>query len=405
MKQKLIECFHTGGIYETYKSGNYEKNIYPTIHSARIKDNYLEYVFTLINGYDPKEIKKKEYVFYQFFGRTLEINSDGIKKYILKIYGNELKGRIDWNFDLIEPHIKGLHVPIVCGKNLNNEMITFDLIKNPHLLISGTTGSGKSTQLRSILMTLITAMSPDNLELYLSDLKMAEFAFFRNVRHVKELCMTSKETKKMLQGVIKELDRRQQLIVDEGVTHVKDLKCNKVPNIIVAIDEFATLHDKEAMEDLLEISNRGRALSINLVLSILRPDAKTLDSRLKNNLNATMGFKTRNRTNANVIGTPGAENLKGDGRFLLDSVTVEGMPELQALYLDEDRLKELLVPYKIAEAEEAPSVETWTFPNNSTDLSPFGEKLNTDVAELQQRKPSQPVIRQLTIEDLKKGRD
>jgi S-DNA-T family DNA segregation ATPase FtsK/SpoIIIE len=99
------------------------------------------------------------------------------------------------------------------------------------------------------------------------------------------------------------------------------------------------------MDCLLEISYRGRALGIYLILSILRPDAKTVDSRLKAMLNATMGFKAKSRINANVIGTPGAENLEGEGHFFLDSITVKDMPEIKALFLDEDRLQELLEPY------------------------------------------------------------
>jgi S-DNA-T family DNA segregation ATPase FtsK/SpoIIIE len=176
-------------------------------------------------------------------------------------------------------------------------------------------------------------------------MKMAEFQFFRDVKHVKELCMTAGEAKIMLFKIMKELERRQRLIVEEKVTHVKDLKKKKVPYIVVGIDEFASMHDPKAMECLLEIGNRGRALGIYMILSILRPDAKTIDSRLKGNLNATMGFKARNRVNANVIGTPGSEKLEGEGHFLLDSITVKGMPEIKALFLDEKRLEELLEPY------------------------------------------------------------
>ncbi|MBU9714403.1 FtsK/SpoIIIE domain-containing protein [Evansella tamaricis] len=353
LKRQLIRAFKAGGVYREYQSYKDKKKVYPKIHSARVlnEGKKVEYVFTLLNGQDPKEVKKKEYAFYQVFGRTLEIKTDGIKKYTLTVYSNDLKDKINWNFDKFKDDITDHEIPIVAGFNKNNELVTFDLIENPHLLISGTTGSGKSTQLRSILMTLIAAMPPNNLELYLADMKMAEFAFFRYVKHVKQLCMNAKEAKEMLFGVMDELDRRQELIVKEEVTHVKDLKENPVPYIVIAIDEFASLHDKDAMECLLEISNRGRALGVILILSILRPDSKTLDSRLKNNLNATMGFKTRNRTNANVIGTPGAEDLKGNGHFLLDSITVEGIPELQALFLDEKKLQKLLKHYKVKPEE------------------------------------------------------
>ncbi|NEU29917.1 DNA translocase FtsK [bacterium LRH843] len=399
LKKKLTDAFDVAGLYMEYSSDKYKKRIYPVIHSARVLKGRIEYVFTLLNGMDPKETKKKEYAFYQVLGSKLKIETDGIKKYVLTIYGDSLPRIIHWDYEMIVPHIKNLHVPIACGKNFNNEFVAFDLINNPHLLISGTTGSGKSTQLRSILMTLISSMQPDNLELYLVDMKMAEFMFFRNVQHVKQLCVTGKEAKKMLDGIINELEVRQQLIVEEGVTHVKDLKHNKVPYIVVAIDEFASMHDDKAMEHLLEIGNRGRALGIYMILSILRPDAKTIDSRLKGNLNATMGFKAKNRINANVIGTPGAENLKGDGHFLLDSITVEGMPELKAFYLDEEKLKKLLVPYLIKDEIKrrtvSPNIETWTFPSIKKEVN--------DVRTDEVKSLIAPRERILTLDDLKRG--
>jgi S-DNA-T family DNA segregation ATPase FtsK/SpoIIIE len=394
LQKKLIEAFDVSGIFLEYSSEKFKKRIYPKIHSIKLNEHRIEYVFTLLNGQDPKETKKKEYAFYQVFGRTLKIETDGIKKYTLTIYGESLKKKIHWNYDEIEPVTEGLHVPIVCGKNLNNEYVTFDLIKNPHLLISGTTGSGKSTQLRSILMTLISTMSPEQLELYLVDMKMAEFMFFRNVQHVKNLSVKGLEAKKMLDGVLKELERRQQLIVEEEVTHVKDLKHNKVPYIIVAIDEFASMHDEKAMEHLMEIGNRGRALGIYMILSILRPDSKVIDSRLKGNLNATMGFKSKDRINARVIGTVGSENLEGDGHFLLDSITVKGMPELKGLFLDEERLQKLLDPYKRKEEAQEQEVLIWSFPDDN-------EPTETKPKPIQQ--PSKPVERKLTLDDLKRS--
>lgn len=193
LKSELQKVFNAAGIYKEYQSYSDKRKVYPIIHSARELEEgkKIEYVFTLINGIDPKEVKKKEYAFYQVFGSTLEIKTDGIKKYTLTIYKNDLKGKIHWNFKKIENIIKGYHIPVVAGVNKNNELIVFDLIENPHLLISGTTGSGKSTQLRSVLMTLIAGMSTKKLELYLADLKMAEFAYFRYVKHVKKLCMTA----------------------------------------------------------------------------------------------------------------------------------------------------------------------------------------------------------------------
>lgn len=180
MKSVLRKCFRSAEIYQIYKSGDKTIYIYPKIHSVQLKENKTVFTFTLRNGMNPKEIMKKEYVFQQVFGKQIEINGD-VKKFTLTIYHNAFDNKVLYKYHSFYPVIKGMKLPIICGKNKNGQWRAFDLTKNPHVLIAGETGSGKSTQLRSILTTLIQYKKPNELELYLADCKKSEFHIFRQI--------------------------------------------------------------------------------------------------------------------------------------------------------------------------------------------------------------------------------
>ena len=342
----------------------------PKIHYVNLdkENNKLVYVFSIPLGLDPKEVMKKDWLFKQQFGKNIELEQEN-KQFTLTVRSKKIPKKVIWNFKKFETVTQDKILPVICGVDLNGDLIAYDMVKHPHLLISGRTGSGKSTQLRSILTALISAISSDELHLYMADLKLAEFQFYRNVEHVKKLCINKSEIKKMLTKLMNELERRQKLLVEHEVTHVKDLP-NKLPYIIICIDEVATLKKDDAiMDDLEEISNRGRALGLYLILSILRPDREILDGKLKNNLNVVMGFRCKDLINARVIGTPGAEKLTNKGRFLIDIETIEGLPEIQAPLLEEVELKKILKGYKVErkEAEESNNVITWNFLNGDKD--------------------------------------
>ncbi|MGO4887050.1 FtsK/SpoIIIE domain-containing protein [Anaerobacillus sp. MEB173] len=357
-KGKLLQAFRSGELYLTYKSGKNTHLILPIIHYVGIdkEAQLLTYVFSIPLGLDPKEVIKKRWLFEQQFGQNLEIEQEN-KRFTLKIFGKSYPKKLKWDFEKLTESFEG-QIPIPCGIDRHGRIICIDLVENPHLLIAGFTGSGKSTQVRSILATLIQYFSPEELELWLIDMKMVEFQFYRNVKHVKEdIVVKGKDVKPLLQKIDDELERRQELMFNEGVTHITQLK-EKQPFIIVAIDEVASLpNDKEIDEYLVEISNRGRALGVYLILSLLRPDSKNIDSRLKGNLTCTMGFKARDRINASVIGMKGAENLAGDGRFLMSIPDYDDLVELQAPYLSEKGLEKLLKDYKKTDEEIKKEVE------------------------------------------------
>jgi DNA segregation ATPase FtsK/SpoIIIE, S-DNA-T family len=345
LKRDLRKAFRNAGLYIKRGSGKEEVKVFPKIHSATFnhESRVTTYVFTLLNGMDPYEIKKKEYVFQQHFGTNMEIEGD-VKKFVLTIYGSTLPSELPYSFKKIQPVVAPFKMGVICGMDRYGQYIAFDLTKQPHILIAGETGSGKSTQLRSILTTFIKTKKPDELKIYLGDCKKSEFHIFRKVDHVQCVYSKASDIERMLKGIKKELDERSELTEVFEVGHVDDLpEDHRRPYLLVCIDEFVMLRNNEIiMEILIEIAAIGRTLGVFLILSMQRPNAKVLDTTVRANLTVSMGFKLRDKTEARIVNTPDAEKLDVSGHFIMNS---HQLFELQAPYLTMERAKTLLNPF------------------------------------------------------------
>jgi S-DNA-T family DNA segregation ATPase FtsK/SpoIIIE len=235
---------------------------------------------------------------------------------------------------------------IICGKDRTGEYVSFDLLKQPHILIAGETGSGKSTQLRSIITTMILNKKPSELQLYLGDCKKSEFHIFRKVEHVQCVLSNGKEIARMLKHIKKELDERSDLTETFEVSHVDDLPAeHKRPYIVVCIDEFVMLRKDETVMDILtEIVAIGRTLGVFAILSMQRPNAQVLDTTIRANLTVSMGFKLRDKIEARIVNTPDAEKIDVPGKFVMNS---DKLYDLQAPYLEMEDAKKLLNPFNV----------------------------------------------------------
>lgn len=342
-RKKLMDSFKSAGLY----LGNSER-IYPKIHSVKLSDRETEYVFTLPNGLDPAIVRKNHFAFIQHFGRSIELDGE-YKRYVLTIR-KKPAAAIPYDFEEIKPHIHGHKLGVISGKDRQGRYVTFDLTKQPHILIAGETGSGKSTQLRSILTTLIKTKKPSELELYLGDCKKSEFHIFRKVEHVKCVYSSSLDIKAMLKNVKRELDQRSDLTEMFEVGHLDELPaCHRRPYIVVCIDEFVMLRkDAEIMDVLTEIVAIGRTLGVFAILSMQRPSATVLDTTIRASLTVSMGFKLRDITESRIVNTPNAHKIEDSGHFVMNSDKIYG---LQAPYLHMETAKELLNPFMVLKNE------------------------------------------------------
>lgn len=341
-RKRLIDAFKSGGIY----LGDAERPYFPRIHSVKINEHATEYVFTLPNGLDPAIIKRQHFAFLQHFGDQIRLDGE-YKRYVLRVYGAKKGDDLTYNAEEIRQQIADHSLGIICGRDRSGEYVSFDLLKRPHILIAGETGSGKSTQLRSILTTLICAKRPADLQLYLGDCKKSEFHIFRKVEHVQCVLSSAKDIGEMLRHIKRELDERSDLTETFEVSHVDELPPeHRRPYIVVAIDEFVMLRkDAEIMEILTEVVAIGRTLGVLAILSMQRPNAKVLDTTIRANLTVSMGFKLRDKIEARIVNTPGAETLTEPGYFVMNS---DKIYDLQAPYLTVAEAKRLLEPHLIA---------------------------------------------------------
>lgn len=353
-RSRLKKAFTIAELYREYPSYNGTKGrVYPQIHAITERDASTDYVFTLPNGLDPKDVARKEYVFRQVFGKRLKLDGD-LKRYILRVYKRSMPASVSYfpNVNTAKLAEKWT-LPIVAGVDETGELQSYDMTQYPHLLIAGETGSGKSTQIRSILTTLICAKNPNELRLVLADLKRSEFHVFRRVAHVDALVVKTVELAAVMGRVSAELERRGDLLDKHEVTNVDDLPAEHIPPyIVICIDEVALLKRESAiMEAIEDVSAIGRALGVFLILSMQRPDRDVLDGKLKNNLTVRMAFRHSDAINSRItIGGPEARDIgiKERGRFYFKH---EDLTLLQAPFVTPEQAREYMKPYLAQESD------------------------------------------------------
>ncbi|MFC1645736.1 DNA translocase FtsK [Candidatus Omnitrophota bacterium] len=212
---------------------------------------------------------------------------------------------------------------LALGKDIAGKPIVADLGDMPHLLIAGTTGSGKTVCVNSIIMSMLTNATPSEVKFLMVDPKMVELAPFNGLPHL--LCPVVTEAKKVssaLQWVVKEMEERYQLLAKEGVRNIEyyNQKKQRLPYIVVIIDELADLmvvaqnHIEEAITRLAQLS---RAVGIHLILATQRPSVNVITGVIKANFPARISFQVASKVDSRtVLDMNGADKLLGKGDML-----------------------------------------------------------------------------------------
>lgn len=308
-------------------------------------------IFAIPHGINPSVLHEKTYVFRQIFGENTELEGD-LKRFILTIPNKPMPTKVPYKLDEWKFALDRYQVPIICGVDSLGNQIVFDMAERPHMLISGETGSGKSSLLRAIITSLITTQDSKRIRFILGDLKRSEFGLFRRLPHVESVSVDITSLEDVLENVETEMQHRGDLLDRAEVTHINALS-EPLPYLIIAIDEVGLLrNEKRIMEIIENISSIGRSLGVLLMLSMQRPDAKVLDGRLKNNLTVRISGRQSNKINANVAGLPGAETIGQTqfGRMLID---LDGIKRVQTPWIDESQVKKTLEPLKIREVKKS----------------------------------------------------
>ncbi|CAM4399496.1 cell division protein FtsK [Bacillus manliponensis] len=351
LKHQLTEVFQKAGLYVEHETKGGKVPIYPKIHAISEDDERTQYVFTLPNGLDPERIQKRWFCFQQILGRNIKIEGD-IKRFILNVYSSKTGlNPYSYSYSQIKSQLSQCKLPIMIGKDEFGNYLIYDMVEQPQLLIAGETGSGKSSMLRVILTTLIQYMPVQKLQLHLGDLKRSEFHFLNKVEHVVGIYKDKKSLAAALLKLRLELEKRGNLLDETELSHIDEYNktANEpLPYIVVCIDEVALLHgDSNVMDVLDDIAAAGRALGMFLILSMQRPDAEVLNSRVKSNLTVRIAFQAADKINSRIIlGTEGAEAIDRPGEML---IKLKKLMRIQAPHLELEKAKKIIKPYKVKE--------------------------------------------------------
>ncbi|PFW72151.1 hypothetical protein COL23_25715 [Priestia aryabhattai] len=345
LKSDLMRCFRDGKIVKTVKRGDQNVDFFPQIHDVFVDEEKkaVRFVFTLKSGMDPELLTKREWVFRQVFGENIEL-SGKTKKFTLWVYSKGMPDNVKYVFEDIQPHLEELFMPLVIGYDRRNNLICLDLKEIHHAILTGSTGSGKSSLFRAILVSIMLYKSPQDVQFLLIDMKNSEFGIYRGGAHVKEVLMDQESVLKALQQVEAEMHRRSKLLDSEDVEHVADLE-KKLPVIMVVIDEIIALVDnKKIMKILTNLSCLGRSAGVHIIGAMQSGRAKDVGGQFLNNMNCRISGKQSDATNAKVAGFTTAKNISTPGRMVLSLDGVE--THVQVPFMDKQRAKKLLQPFK-----------------------------------------------------------
>ena len=244
-----------------------------------------------------------------------------------------------------------LYIPF--GKSIEGKVVSADMSDFPHMLVSGSTGSGKSIFVHGLIMSLIMRNRPEDLKLVLVDPKRVEMGKYREIPHL--LCPIIKEpthAKVAMQKLCDEMERRYSLFEESNVSNIRQFnadvapekKCEKLPFIIVVIDEYADLVDtcKDIGEPIVRLAQKARAAGIHLVIATQRPDTNVINGRIKANIAVRVALSLSSATDSmTVLGEGGAEKLSGHGDMLVrcDAVSRAGFTRLQGCFVSNGEIK------------------------------------------------------------------
>ena len=239
------------------------------------------------------------------------------------------------------------------GKDIGGNCIVGNIAKLPHMLIAGTTGSGKSVCMNSIIISLLYKASPDDVKLIMVDPKMVELGIYNGIPHLLIPVVTDpKKAAGSLQWAVTEMMRRYKAMSDAGVRDLEsynsivegqEMEGKKLPQVVVIIDELADLMlvaAKDVEESICRIAQMGRAAGIHLVIATQRPSADVITGLMKANIPSRIAFSVASAMESRIIlDTQGAEKLVGKGDMLFAPIG-EGKPKrVQGCYVSDPEVE------------------------------------------------------------------
>lgn len=254
------------------------------------------------------------------------------------------------------PAYKKYAIPVILGKDITGEARIFDLAKTPHLLIAGSTGSGKSVCVNTMILSILYKRSPQEVRMILIDPKIVELKLYNDIPHLLTPVITEpKKAFQALQYCICEMERRYALLDGMGVREItsynkriveRKIAAEKLPYIVVIIDEFADLMattGKELESTVARLAAMSRAVGIHLVLATQRPSIDVITGLIKANIPSRIAFMVASKTDSRIIiDQVGAEKLLGKGDMLYASATDPFPIRIQGTFVSDTEVENVV---------------------------------------------------------------
>jgi DNA segregation ATPase FtsK/SpoIIIE, S-DNA-T family len=236
------------------------------------------------------------------------------------------------------------------GKDISGQAVWTDLARMPHILIAGTTGSGKSGCINTILTSVLLRSSPDEVRMILIDPKRIELGYYESIPHLLAPVVSSpKEATAVLRNVVAEMERRYERLsavrarnLPEANRALRSRGEAQLPYLLVVIDELADLmmiSPQEVEDCVIRLAQKSRAVGIHLVLATQRPSVDVITGMIKANVPSRIAFAVSSQTDSRVIlDSAGAESLLGQGDMLFKPLGTSRLQRLQGAFVTEEEI-------------------------------------------------------------------
>lgn len=239
---------------------------------------------------------------------------------------------------------------LAIGKDIYGRPIVSDLTRMPHLLVAGTTGSGKSVAISSMIMSIIYKATPEEVKMLMIDPKLLELSTFDGIPHLVSPVVTNpKEATLALKKMVMEMEQRYRLIAGKGARNIENFNKNvpdeeRIPYIVVIIDELADLMftaSKDVEDSIVRLAQMARASGIHLIVATQRPSVDVITGIIKANFPTRMAFQVSSKVDSRtILDSHGAEHLIGKGDMLLMTPGAR-ITRLHGAYVSEEEVRDV----------------------------------------------------------------
>jgi DNA segregation ATPase FtsK/SpoIIIE, S-DNA-T family len=259
---------------------------------------------------------------------------------------------VPYGFLLEDKADDSMQIPIAVGVDASFSTFSIDLVEMPHLLIAGSTGSGKSIFLKTLIASVIYHLTPDEARLVLIDPKRVEFGIFSSCLFCAcDVITDFEKVSSVFKALVLEMEKRYELLEHAGVSDIRQYNASlepqhRQPYIIVVIDEFADLfmQNLEELEDnIIRLAQKARASGIHLILATQRPSADVIKGLLKTNIPGRVAFSVSSQVDSRIIlDMNGAENLTGKGDLICICPAFREGIRLQGAFISNEEIQKIL---------------------------------------------------------------